>query len=450
MKQIGRYIVRGLLGRGGMSKVFKVEIPRIGKIVALKLLDPDPMITRLMGEESTRDLFISEALKIARLNHPNIIAIRDFDEASGRPFYIMDYYFWSVGQLIGETHRTDEHSRTIRLDRAIDFIRQTLSGLACLHHFGIIHRDIKPFNLLLDDHDLVKVCDFGLSKLRGETVTAPSHLKFGSPWYAAPEQEDDPDSVDVRADLYAVGVTLYRLLTGRLPTDPPDPPAAFNADLNQDWHEFILRAIAKDPARRFASAEKMLDALNRLEREWRTRRDATCLMAPPPISPAPPSDLSVSRLRSQAIKIDPSRARATFHVDGLWRPSPYIDNRLAALGDGTIRDDATSLVWQQFGSPYPLSWQDSGDYVAELNRKRFASHNGWRLPTAPELMSLLTPTPHQADFCIEPVFDRRQKTLWSCDRRSFAAAWFVNIEMGFVSWQDLNARCYVRAVCSNL
>jgi len=93
MKHIGKYIVRGLLGHGGMSKVYKVEVPRIGKIVALKLLDPHPVITRLLGEDAVRDLFLSEAVKMARLNHPNIVAIRDFDEAEGRPFYTMDYFF---------------------------------------------------------------------------------------------------------------------------------------------------------------------------------------------------------------------------------------------------------------------------------------------------------------------------------------------------------------------
>jgi len=448
MKRIGKYIVRGLLGRGGMSKVFKVEIPRIGKIVALKLLDPDPLIIRLMGEKAIRDLFISEALKIARLNHPNIIAIRDYGEAGDRPFYIMDYHFWNVGQLIGETRRTDEPSRTIRLDRAIDLIRQALTGLAFLHHFGIIHRDIKPFNLLLDENGSVKVCDFGLSKLRGETVSTPKHLKVGSPWYAAPEQENDPDRVDVRSDLYSVGVMLYRMLTGRLPADPVEPPAAYNPDLDDAWEAFIRRGIAKDPEKRFSSAEQMLQALNRLEQEWQTRRDATCLLASPRPTPEPSSSCAAA-LRSQAVKMGPARAKAAFAVDGLWRPSPYTNNRLTLLGDDIVRDDATGLSWQQSGSPYALPWQDAHDYVSDLNRRHFASRVGWRLPTAPELMSLLRPTPHQADFCIESLFDRRQKILWSCDRRSYMAAWYVDVEMGFVSWQDFSARCYVRAVCSN-
>jgi serine/threonine-protein kinase len=347
MKRIGRYIVRGLLGRGGMSKVYKVEIPRIGKIVALKLLDPHPVITRLLGEEAIRDLFQSEALKMARLNHPNLVAIRDFDEADGRPFYIMDYFFSNLGLLIGETRRTEKPSRTIRLDRAVDFARQTLAGLACLHHHGIVHRDIKPFNLLLDERNTVKICDFGLSRLRGEDVKTPPQLKVGSPWYAAPEQEQNPDSADARADTYAVGVTLYRILTGFLPADHPQPPGGYNPDLDDDWNEFILRSISQQPSMRFAGAGAMMAALDKLEHDWRTRRDQACLLA---------------ASESAAVSVSHS-----------------VPVRLR----------------------------------------------------------------------IEPVFDRRQTALWSSDRRSFAAAWFVSTEMGFVAWQDFSAGCYVRAVCSD-
>jgi serine/threonine-protein kinase len=84
--------------------------------------------------------------------------------------------------------------------------------------------------------------------------------------------------------------------------------------------------------------------------------------------------------------------------------------------------------------------------VAGLNREHFAGRSDWRLPTAPELLSLLNPTPHGEDFCVQPAFDRRQRTLWSCDRRSFRAAWFVDLEMGFAAWRDFSAGCWVRAV----
>ena len=448
MKRIGRYIVRGLLGRGGMSKVYKVEIPRIGKIVALKLLDPHPVIAHLLGETAARDLFLSEAVKMARLNHPNIVAVRDFDEADGRPFYIMDYYFSNLGLLIGEARRTERPSRTIRLDRAADFTRQTLAGLACLHHHGIAHRDIKPFNLLLDERDTVKIGDFGLSRLRGEVAGAPQQLKVGSPWYAAPEQERDPEGADSRADIYAVGVTLYRMLTGTLPADPPQPPGACNPDLDDDWNEFILRSISKQPSMRFDDAGAMTAALDRLENAWRARRDRVCRMAASESAAASAVAPAPVRLRSTPVKYDPERAASDFGVDGLWRPAGYIRRRFAAVGPALARDAAAGLVWQVSGSPYPIPWQEAHAHVAALNRDGFGGLTGWRLPTAPELISLLTPTPHGADFCTEPVFDRRQTTLWSSDRRSFAAAWFVNTEMGFVAWQDVSAGCYVRAVCS--
>ncbi len=447
MKRIGKYIVRGWLGRGGMSKVYKVEIPRIGKIVALKRLDPHPLLTRLMGEAKIRDLFVSEALKLARLNHPNIVAIRDFDEADGGLFYTMDYFFSNLGQLIGETRHIEEPSRTIRLDRAIDIMRQALTGLACLHHHGIVHRDIKPFNLLFDDQNVVKISDFGLSSLRGEASSAPQHLKVGSPWYAAPEQEDSPDSADARSDLYAIGVTFYRMLTGTLPADPPQPPAEFNSDLDDSWNQFILRGIARVPTLRYADALEMLDALHALEHDWRARQAKICLLPEAESISAAGPDPQTYTLRSLPIKIDPGRAKIQFKVDDQWRPSCYIVNRFSPLPDGTVRDSFAGLIWQQAGCRYSMSWRDAHAYVGELNRVRFAARDGWRLPTTPELMSLLRPTPHGRDFCVEPLFDAHQKTLWSSDRRSFTAAWFANSEMGFIGWRDVSGGCFVRAVC---
>jgi serine/threonine-protein kinase len=128
--------------------------------------------------------------------------------------------------------------------------------------------------------------------MRGEGVAAPKHLKVGSPWYAAPEQEQDPDTADARADLYAVGVTLYRMLTGTLPANPPQAPGSLNPDLDEDWNEFILRGIAREPVRRFASAVDMLQSLDALDHDWQARRDRSCCwhLRPHPQSPlAPPA-----------------------------------------------------------------------------------------------------------------------------------------------------------------
>jgi Protein of unknown function (DUF1566) len=285
--------------------------------------------------------------------------------------------------------------------------------------------------------------------LRGEPVTTPHHLKVGSPWYAAPEQEADPDGVDARADLYAVGVTLYRMLTGMLPAPEPLPPSALNPDLDAAWDAFMQRALSRDPRERFSSAEAMDDSLEHLERVWQDQRARICMLAPPPegARPGGPHPLPPRRV---ALKIDPRHARADFGADGLWRPAAFVQNDLHSPAPGLLRDDATGLTWQQSGSPYPLTWPEARDYAAALNRLRFAARTGWRLPTAPELMSLLSQTPHREAFCVEPLFDPVQDTLWSADRRSYTAAWFVNVAMGFVAGQDFSARCHVRAVCDEI
>jgi serine/threonine-protein kinase len=447
MNRIGRYKISGLLGRGGMSKVYKVQLPVVEKIVALKLLDPDPLLVDLIGMNKIRDLFISEAKKLAELRHPNIVEIWNFDEADGRPFYLMDYYFKNLAVMIGETRWTDRPSRIIRLDKAIEIVRQILSGLACLHHAGIIHRDIKPFNILLTDLDTVKICDFGLSKLRGEKVSVPSNLNVGSPWYAPPEQEADPNLVDSSADLYATGVTLYRMLTGKLPDESPEQPSQNNPDLDEAWDNFLLKSIAHKPAERFKRATDMLNELESLETAWQQRQNLICSIPESPI--VDQTKPEAIRLRKDPVKIAPQEARRSFRLDQLWRPHQYIRNVFKTENHDLISDAITGLMWQKTGSKYPLTWQQARKYVDNLNQREYAGYNSWRLPTVDELMSLLADTPHGEDYCIAPVFDPTQQTIWSCDRRSFTAAWFVSVHMGFVWWQDFSAYFYVRAVSDN-
>lgn len=445
MKKIGKYRIRGLLGKGGMAKVYKIEIPVIGKIAALKLFAPDPLLADLMGTEPLKGLFVSEAMTMAGLRHPNILEIWDYGEAQDKPYYVMDYYCNNLGGMIGETYMTDAPSRVIVVDKAIRYTRQILEGLAALHHAGIIHRDIKPFNMLITDQDTVKIGDFGLSKLRGEKFTGPANVNVGSPWYAPPEQEQDPDNVDLSADLYPVGIMLYRMFTGRLPEEPFVPPSRFNPDLDGDWDRFLEKSITRKPSHRFRSASEMIGRLDDLTKKWHEKKDLVCQIREEPAVDAAPA--GTVQLRSAPEKLGPRQAPSRFGLDRLWRPRSYIANNFQ-VNAGTISDLATGRTWQQAGSAYPMTWHQAWTYVDRLNQNQFAGCNDWRLPTVDELASLVTRTPHQEDFCIEPVFDRTQKWLWSSDRRSFAAAWYVSIDLGFVSWQDFTCYYYVRAVCS--
>lgn len=458
MRRIGKYQVLGLLGRGGMGAVYKVRAPGLGRILALKLLAPAELAAAFVGPEECERRFLREARTMGALRHPNLAGVYDLDrDAAGRPFFTMDYFCASVGSLIGETYRVEAPSRALPLDRAADIARQTLSGLSRLHAAGVVHRDVKPFNLLLADAGTagatVKLIDFGLSRLRGEAAVAAVGEKLGSPYYAAPEQEADPDSADARADLYAVAVTLYRMLCGRLPGPGSPPASALNPDLDPAWDAFLARGLAPEPKRRFATARDMAAALDGLVAAWRGRLAAACALPPEPLpAPAP-----AAPLRSAPRKTGPGPARAFFPVDELARPLRYLDPaRFPAPGDpapgslpnsgDALADPATGLIWQRGGSDFALAWDEAPEWLAGLNAARFAGRADWRLPTAEELLTLLAPPRRGADFCLAARFDPAQTRLWSADRAAFASAWFADAQLGFLDRMDLTCQACVRAV----
>lgn len=449
MKFIGKYEILGLLGRGGMGKIFKVRLPVIGKIAALKLLDPNPFLVDILGMDRIEEMFLSEAVTMAGLRHPHLLEIWDFGKTDGRYFYTMDYYCNNLGVMVGEATEVELPSRILPTERAIHYIRQTLEGLACLHHTGIVHRDIKPFNILITDQDTVKIADFGLSKLHGETLDSPQNLKIGSPFYAPPEQEKDPDHVDFSADLYATAVMLYRMLTGCLPQASPALLSRINSDMDENWDQFLFKAISPKPKNRFSSAGQMLQALEKLEADWIIRKEKSCgfldnRQVRPPENPKPES----VQPRKEPVRIRPQDARAFFNLDDLWRPRQTLSKVFHILNDLSILDPSTGLTWQQAGSPYPLTWEQARDYIRNLNRVRSAGRDSWRLPTIDELISIVARPSQELDFCLEPIFDPSQKWLWSADKRSFMAAWYISMDLGFVSWQDMTGYYYVKGVCS--
>ncbi len=447
--KIGRYEVVGMLGRGGMSRVYKVKVPVIKKIAALKLLSPDPLLAKLLNPKTIVDLFVSEAFTMAQLRHPNIVNVWDYDQAGGKPFYLMDYFCNNLGVMIGENYRTEKASRVISLDKAIHYVRQILQGLGRLHDAGIVHRDIKPYNILITEHDMVKIGDFGLSKLRGEAFKGPSNLKVGSPWYAAPEQEKNPDHVDFSADIYPVGIMLYRMLTGLLPPENRKKlvvPSRLNPDLDEHWDQFILKTMASQRKDRFPTAFHMLKDLETLADSWEKQKEKFCRLVKSPETPQQNKRIN-SLPRSESIKAKPSKAKKIFQLDDLWKPKFFSANDFKRKTKNSIIDKSTGLIWQKSGSPYPLTWDQAKSYIHTLNENGFDRRSDWRLPTVNELITLLTDTPHGEDFCMEPMFDRTQKWLWSADRRSFMAAWYVSMDLGFVAWHDFTGYYYVKAVC---
>lgn len=448
MKHIGKYEILGLLGVGGMGKVYKVRLPKAGRVVALKLLQPREELEMLLGEEEVEDRFLAELKLMGGLRDPNVVGVLDVDrDQQGRWFYTMDYFCLNLGLLLGETYESDQPSRTLPVDTAVRYGLHLLSGLEHLHHHGVVHRDIKPFNLLIGPGDVLKIIDFGLSKVRHETRHAPGGLKIGTPFYAAPEQEDDAESVDARADLFSAGVVIWRMLTGCMVAERASErvaPSTQAPHLGEAFDEVLQRAVAFNPDRRFASAQAMAVAMRDAHEDWKEHLANACVLLEE--DGATQSNGSVLP-RAKPMKVRAGQAADVFPVDDLMRPKTALPRDFEVAGDGlTVRHGATGLTWQRAGSSYGLEFARIPEYLDDLNAQGFGGRSDWRLPTVDELMTLLSPPRELTDYCSDPVFERRQRWLWSADAKSFMAGWFVDAHLGFAAFADHTCPFFVRAV----
>ncbi|MYL83600.1 protein kinase [Desulfovibrio aerotolerans] len=447
MRAIGRYEIHGVLGRGGMGAVFKARSPVLGRVVALKLLRPNELTLAMWGRERVARLFRDEAALLGSLRHPNLVDVFDYDDTGPWPYFVMELYGESLGSVIGETYRVEAESRRLPVPRAAGYAAQLLAGLARLHYAGIIHRDVKPFNLLVSDDDVIKITDLGLSKVRGESFGGPSNVKVGSPYYAAPEQEDDPDSADARSDLYAVGVTLFRMLTGRLPEWGEWSVAARAPELGDEFDPVLERSLCVTPGGRYADARMMAEALDGALAAWRRRMDGVCATSPALLCPrCVPEGAELPRRRPAMVGVH--QAREAFGLDALWRPTAYWPGRLTEVDADLVRDKAAGLTWVRRAAPYAATWEEAGAYVAALNAGRLGGHDDWRLPTVPELVTLLTPEPVGEGYCQPATLTQPVRRVWSADRANYASAYAADVELGYVTRADFSCPAAARAVRS--
>jgi hypothetical protein len=249
--------ILGLLGRGGMGAVYKARQPDLDRLVALKILPPEAGSDPAFTERFTR-----EARALARLNHPNIVTVYDFGRKDGLYYFLMEY-------VDGQDLRSLLRSAKLPPEEALKVTSQVCDGLQFAHDEGIVHRDVKPENLLLDKRGRVKIADFGLAKLlRGQrdeyTLTGPWQV-MGTPHYMAPEQLDDPLGIDHRADLYALGVVLCEMLTGRLPRGRFALPSQ-TAPMDARIDAVVARALESEPAKRYQHAAELKADLEALRR----------------------------------------------------------------------------------------------------------------------------------------------------------------------------------------
>ncbi len=247
-----------LIGKGGMGAVYKARQKELDRIVALKILPPG------IGQDAAfAGRFAREAKALAKLNHPGIVTLYEFGQANGLFFFLMEF-------VDGVNLRQLLHNGRIAPREALAIVPQICDALQFAHDQGIVHRDIKPENILLDRRGRVKVADFGLAKLvgaenepaadggatAGSPVLTAAGKVMGTPNYMAPEQVEHPDEVDHRADIYALGVVFYQMLTGELPGKRIEPPSAkVQVDVRLD--EVVLRALEKKPELRYQQVSEV-------------------------------------------------------------------------------------------------------------------------------------------------------------------------------------------------
>lgn len=245
-KLLDGYTVTSLVATGGMGAVYKATQDSLDRFVAIKLLPEE-----FGSDSSFRDRFQAEARSMARLNHANLIGIYDFGEADGMPYIVMEF-------VAGKSLYYSSYGKAIDQSTVVELIIGIARGLAHAHQAGIIHRDVKPANILLDPKAQPKIGDFGLAAATDSDDD--DGLVYGTPGYAAPEILSNPKAVGVPSDIFAVGVILYELLTGKMPEEPANPPSTV-AKCDKRLDPIFKKATRRNPALRYQDANEMADDL---------------------------------------------------------------------------------------------------------------------------------------------------------------------------------------------
>lgn len=300
-RRIGDYEILGVLGSGGMGKVFKVRNVISDRIEAMKVLLPD-----LAGQQELADRFQREIKLLASLNHPNIASLQTALTLNNQLVMVMEY-------VEGATLSQRLEQGPISVADAVNYTDQVLGALSYAHGRNVIHRDIKPSNMMLTPQAVVKLMDFGIARSGGDRGLTMTGTTLGSLYYMSPEQVKG-ETTDARADLYSLGVSLYEMVTGQLPfradsnysimaahvQQLPKPPIELKSDLPAALNDIILTAIVKEPAQRFQSADAFRNALRSLRGALPAAVDVS--QSAPPVAPPNPVAASATAILQDAAR----------------------------------------------------------------------------------------------------------------------------------------------------
>jgi serine/threonine-protein kinase len=287
-QRIGDYEILGVLGNGGMGKVYKVRNVISDRVDAMKVLLPN-----LAGQKELAERFLREVKVLASLNHPNIAALRTAFMDNDRLVMIMEF-------VEGETLAQRCQTGPVPIADSLHYVDSVLAALSYAHAHNVIHRDIKPGNIMITPDGTVKLMDFGIAHSENSADLTKTGTALGSVRYMSPEQIQG-GAIDARSDIYSLGVTLYELATGQPPfkadsdvsllaahlNQIPRRPIELRPDLPQGLNDIIVMALAKDPAKRFQTADAFRNALHSVSDKFSVSSAITApISAPPPAAMA--------------------------------------------------------------------------------------------------------------------------------------------------------------------
>jgi serine/threonine protein kinase/tetratricopeptide (TPR) repeat protein len=320
-KFISHYRILDELGAGGMGVVYRAEDTKLGRTVALKFIAPRGIES---AEEKAR--FLHEAQAAASLGHPNICVVHEIDEADGRLFMAMEY-------VEGESLKDRIARGPLRIDEALDVAIQIAQGLDAAHRKSVVHRDVKPANIMIESGGLVKIMDFGLAKMSGRSKLTKTGTTLGTTAYMSPEQARGEEA-DRRSDIWSLGAVIYEMVAGHTPfkgdyeqavlysimNEAPEPLTALRSNVPMELDRIVAKSLAKDRAERYQHADELIADLRALKKSLETGAASRAGIAGATPIPAPAPGARTSKKRLAKILVPVCVAAAAVVAFILLRP----------------------------------------------------------------------------------------------------------------------------------
>ena len=492
--EIPGYKFMKAIGSGGMADVYLAVQKKLDRMVAIKVMQPE-----IFRSPVTTKRFVREAKTLSKLVHPNIITVYDVGKVDDTYYIVMEYLHGSLKDKI-------EKQRKIPPAEALHIVRQVADALYYAHKMGFIHRDVKPDNILFRKDGTPVVVDFGIARqVDTETRLTKTGMSIGTPNYISPEQARG-QKVDGRSDIYSLGVVLYEMLTGKLPYNSQntlgvvikhlqDPVPKLTGSLKQ-YQALLDKMMAKEKSKRVRSKKELEEITKsfmnndpiKVTKPVRTKKTASDMEKTQMRKSVKPSgsgtvavleqprekrsrgylwflllavliggvvlsyfylqsagrlyrDLDTADVRSLVVEAD--------YYDNVWnRYGNYrAQYQKETIGNMPVLvDQSLDLMWHPSGSPVGLKFRDAKKWLADLNKRGYAGHKDWRLPTLREAASLLRARKGDGALFIDPAFSSQQTCIWTGDLYGGQEAWAVRFDEGYILHLELHTGNFIRPV----